>query len=126
MIQADEVSEGLGDIFAESQIVIANAPLILIPRRNRTLAPKAKAVELPKRVRGLIRYTKPAKNTKALRRIILLRVQILVKIINESPRALFFTERRFAKNGADDGSRILVEPGEISVRPQKTQRLMAG
>lgn len=65
MIQAVAVSDDFDDIFAESLIVIANAPPIFIPRRNRTLAAKTDAVELPKRARGFICYANPAKNAKA-------------------------------------------------------------
>src|SRR4029077_597255 len=69
VIETQSSPKAFRNVAAEFEVIIADAKLIFLTRRNDSLAAKTEAIELLKRARLRIRYPGSEKDPKALRSI---------------------------------------------------------
>ena len=88
VIEAQSPAEVFRNVAAKFEIIIADAKLILLSRRNDSLSAKTEAIELLKRACPRIRYSSAKKNPKALSSIQLVLETNTDRNCNKSPSCL--------------------------------------
>src|SRR5438093_852417 len=116
--------KNLAQIAAYLEIVIADAKPIVIASGNHALDAKPETVELIDGIRLAVRNAEPAEDAKALRRILLFLIQVLIEVVIECPRAGLFLERGAQERATDERSRVLAERSEIRIAPSEADQLV--